>query len=205
MQFNKLPLLVLLWLLLIPAGVACSSSDTAGNSPIDWRSFTIVPNEDDPDSVDSIEEMERIGGFKFRFPSYLPEGVDNQMELEAWEGGEVWEDGVLQRKGGPEESVLIRTRPPYTVGIRLTERAPPLSEAPWGIELYRMAGVEVDCDFMSNSDFLCIWRHDDMQFLLFVGWTSELATASQTPVADVMRQETLKVIRSLIEAPIQVE
>jgi len=200
-------LVALSTVLVLLAGACRPSADTAGEVELAGQRFTIVLDDEWPYSVVSIEEMERIGGFPFIFPSYLPEGMDGKMELSAWPGGEETVGGV-QYETYPKESVLIYRKRVDAPGITITQRKPPFLEAypdsTSAPESHTIAGTEVFCHVHNPWDhvvLLCYWLIEDRGFEALFSWT----VGSPTPyfIAEDMREEALKVIQSMIEAPIQ--
>ena len=188
---------------------ACTSSTSSAEVELAGQRFTIESSDQSPHSVHSIEEMEGIGGFPFIFPSYLPEGLDDEMVLTVWAGGEETVAGVPYT-GDPEESVAIGRKRPDAPGILIIERKLPFPEdylEPWyRRESYTIGRTDVLCDVEDAWDdvfFVCDWRIEDREFQAHFQWT----VGSPTPyfIAEDMRQEALKVIGSMIEAPIQIE
>lgn len=196
-------------LALLAGASACTSSTGGAEVELAGRRFTIESSDQSPHSLHSIEEMERIAGFPFIFPSYLPEGLDDRMKLSVWAGGEETVAGVPYT-GDPEESVLIYSKRLDAPGITITERKLAFPEdylEPWyGRESHTIGGTDVLCDVYTPWDYvdlLCHWVIEDRGFGASFTW----AVGSPTPyfIAEDMRQEALKVIRSMIEAPIQIE
>lgn len=203
-------------LALLAGAGACTSSTGGAEVELAGRRFTIESSDQSPHSLHSIEEMERIAGFPFIFPSYLPEGIDDRMVLSVWAGGEETVAGV-PFIGDPEESVLIYSKRPDAPGILITERRL-LSPRGYPEPLYRqeshtIGGIDVLCAVensigLANNPFpelvfLCDWEIEDREFEALFSWT----VGSPTPgdIAEGMRQEALKVIQSMIEAPIQAD
>jgi len=202
-------LLAALSTVLVLLAGACTSSTSSAEVELAGRRFTIVSSDQSPHSVHSIKEMEGIGGFPFIFPSYLPEGLDDEMVLSVWAGGEETVAGVPYT-GDPEESVAIGPKRPDAPGITITERKllspEDYIEPSYGRESHTIGGTDVLCDVMNpwdNVTLLCHWLVGDREFEAHFGW----AVGSPTPgyIAEDMRQEALKVIRSMIEAPLQIE
>jgi len=191
--------------------IACAHTPSSDSSAIELngRRFTVVLDDQSPLTVDSMEEMERVGGFPFVFPSYLPDGMDDKMSLSAWGGGEATVKGI-HVKGDPYESVLIYHKHLDTPSITITEemRASPESDsARWiGRESHVIGGIDVRCDLMNPGDeviLVCDWESDKREFEAMFRRTGGSPTPYSIP--EDMRQEALKVIQSMIEAPAQWE
>jgi len=209
------PLLALAAVLVLVAA-ACTSSTSGAKVELAGQRFTIVSDESWFEPVASVEEMERVAGFPFIFPSYLPEGLGDKMKLSAWAGGEATVGGV-PIKDDPNESVLIYSKRPDAPSIAITERKPLSPEAypepSYGLEAHTIGGTDVSC-YVQNSPgevntpfaelvFLCEWVIEDRGFQVGFSWTGESSTPGY--IAEDMRQEALKVIQSMIEAPVQIE
>ncbi len=151
--------------------------------------------------VTSVEDMERVGSFRFVFPSYLPPGMGEvQLDASADTGG---------LSGGPLrwEQVAI-TPPPRNdspiISIReedlTTCSSPPCFD---GREIYLNASNEtidntkIHCDtdsFLSQLE--CYWKTEDKWFDVTFTWGGN----EPTPTADA-REQAMKVVESMISAP----
>ena len=196
-------------LMLALTGTACrsSSSGTEGNSP-DWGSFVEVPDSEYPTPTASIEEMERVGGFPFIFPSYLPEGMERKMVLGAWAQTVSVFDGV-RKIGGPGEEVAIyptRLDLPY---ISIEERMAPFPESfprsSTDVEHISIGNIEVACETHSPSGedrfpvMQCDWLTGEIGVSILFSWDLERAIPGL--ITEEMRQEAMKVVESMIAAP----
>jgi len=196
-------------LMLAATVMACrsSSSGTEGNSP-DWGSFVEVSDSEYPTPTASIEEMERVGGFPFIFPSYLPEGMERKIVLAAWAQTVSTFDGV-RKIGGPGEEVAIyptRLDLPY---ISIVERMAPFPESfprsSADVEHINIGNIEVACETHSpsNDDRLpvmqCDWLTGEIGVSILFSWDLERAIPGL--ITQEMRQEAMKVVESMILAP----
>jgi len=207
--FGRRVLMALASLMLAATVMACrsSSSGTEGNSP-DWGSFVAVPDSEYPTPTASIEEMERVGGFPFIFPSYLPEGLERKIVLAAWAQTVSTFDGV-RKIGGPGEEVAIyptRLDLPY---ISIVERMAPFPESfprsSADVEHINIGNIEVACETHSpsNDDRLpvmqCDWLTGEIGVSILFSWDLERAIPGL--ITQEMRQEAMKVVESMILAP----
>jgi hypothetical protein len=197
-------------LLFLLAG-ACTSSADNGQIEPDWQRFTVVLDDGYPYSVDSIEEMERVGGFPFIFPSYLPQGMDDKIMVGASASPRFGINGVEYTLGPVERFTVCRgsLNAPY---VTIEERQPPFPEdfpeSAIGNDEITIGEASVVCDVRTPLDALnpvlqCDWLAQDRGFHAAFQWT----VGSPIPgyITEEMREEGLKVIRSIIEAPVQLE
>jgi len=196
-------------LMLAATVMACrsSSSGTEGNSP-DWGSFVAVPDSEYPTPTASIEEMERVGGFPFVFPSYLPEGMESKMVLGAWAQTVGVLDGI-RKIGGPGEEVTICPTRSDLPCIIIKERMAPFPESSpqssTHVEHISIGNSEVACDTYSPSGedrlpvMQCDWLTGEIGVSILFGWDLERAIPGL--ITEEMRQEAMKVIESMIVAP----
>jgi hypothetical protein len=214
-RFGVGPLLVVVSLMLVTTVTACLPSAGNEDNPSGWRGFLVVPGSNPPVPwptpvpIGSIAEMERVAGFTFVFPSYLPEGMGNTIMLDASEGASVTENGVVT-KVGPEEEVGIPRKDQAAPSITIEEQAKPFPadfpDSSESVEYVTVAETEVGCKASPapNGDELnpvlkCDWLVGDRGFRVFFQWTVKQAIPGY--VTEDMRQEALKVVESMIVAP----
>jgi hypothetical protein len=184
----------------------CTSSANNGDSRLDWGSFVVISDEGSQYSVGSIEDMERVAGFPFVFPSYLPEGMDNKLELAAWVESTRSINGVVD-KAGPGEQVIVYREDSNAPYITIQEQAPPLPHVypdPDLGEETRVGESVIACRAFYAKDefnpmFECQWPVGEKGFRVFFQWTVESPIPGH--ITGEMREEALKVVRSMIEDP----
>jgi hypothetical protein len=201
--------LALTSLLLVTMAAACTSWTGGSENASGWRDFVIVPNSPDANPVGTIDQMERIGGFAFVFPSYLPDGMDNKIMLDAWAQTTGTIDGVVE-KGGPGEEVDICRAYADAPCITIGEIAQPFPNnfpiSGEELEHITIAATDIAClaTAADNGDnlkpaFSCDWVAGDRAFRIVFDWKVDHAIAGH--ITEEMRQEAMKVIESMIVAP----
>jgi hypothetical protein len=208
-RFGVGALLLVVSLMLAVVVAACKQS--AGNEETlsGWRNFVVVPDAQDSDAVDSIEEMERVAGFAFVFPSYLPEATNYNITLYAWEEASTTVNGVVT-KTGPAEVVAIPRGRSDSPDIGIAEMAKPFGVGfpDWTNETehVNIAETDVGCSASPspsndplNPMLTCDWLVGERGFGVVFRWTVEQAIPGY--VTEDMRQEVLKVAESMIVAP----
>ncbi len=198
--------LMLTWLVLVAAVPACSSSQSppssssqpasaspANGSSVDWLAFQVDMEREPvggPTAVpaQSIQDMERIGGFSFVFPSYLPKGVGGSIRL-----------GVLTQSssGGPEESIQLQSNQKETPTISISESVCSSSCYVVRLPTQQIGDTSISCELppIGWSELMCLWTAHDKLFTAMFDWQT-----NATPTPD-MRGEAMKVVQSMILAP----
>ncbi len=187
LTFVSLPLIAIL--------CACSSSPQNPANTVGWRDFVAYNGSSAPGPtpalLGSVEEMERIGGFPFVFPSYLPEGVSKHIRL-----------GALAQSTSdptPEETVQLDSERKETPSIFIAESPcnPPCDFA--GLTTHEIGDTDVSCDVSSMEmwwSLECRWTIDDKIFTVIFDWRAVDATPT-----DDLKREAMKVVESMILAP----
>jgi len=189
-------------LMLIVVVAACTHSSGSDEDGVEWSGFFVSVEQSALEPIITIEEMERIGGFTFVFPSYLPDSTGGRMTLQAWAGTTTTTNGVLE-EWGPGERVMIyptRSDAPY---ITITEQMKPFSsifpDSSGGVEDAVVANTNVGCKARTVGEFgqvlECEWVVGEQRFGVFIQWTNSGRITKE------MRQEAMKVIKSMIVAP----
>jgi hypothetical protein len=207
------PRLFLVVFCFLATGVACSPQPLVGNGGIPkWHEFTVVKDEDPffaSSSYKSVEEMEKVGGFAFIFPSYLPEHMSPKMNVYAARPS-ITLNGETTTYGPFEEIAIFRGvyDAPY---ITLSQQLPPLPDH--GIATKDaaftsdIAGQSVWCvaedpanEGGVNPILECEYLMQDRAFHFLFQWRVDKPVEGL--VTDDQREEALKVITSMIEAPL---
>jgi precorrin-3B methylase len=150
--------------------------------------------------------MQSAGGFKFIFPSYLPGGMSTSMAVDAVPASGSGDNAI----GGAEE-VMIFSGTSDSPTIAIHEQQPPLLQAYADIALDENA-VETDvaeervfcvaedvANDVTNPSLKCVYITNDQAFAFLFQWKVDTPIAAL--ISDAQRQEALKVITSMIEAP----
>jgi len=208
-RFGVSTLVAVMSLTLVMVTAACSSSTDSTENASGWRNFVAYSGVNPSQRVtavpiNSVDDMERIGGFPFVFPSYLPEGMSNKMTLGALvqareaAGAEPLQReriGILPESGDSPliaiEEELANCNPPSCLDFRQVN-----SET----NGQTIGDTKVTCETPTLFDDLprleCDWRVGDKWFKASFQWTVDGATPTEE-----MRQEAMKVIKSMIVAP----
>ena len=209
-------LLFVACLMLVMIVAACRSSADSANEGLKWRDFDVVPFMSERHPIKSIEEMERTGGFAFVFPSYVPEGMDKKMSLNAWVyGGEVANgeskiqgESMMIHRGRAESPIITIAEEIHSVpsGALVIERDFSSSDR---VQDITIGDTNVFCELLPLSLDLgtderhprleCNWRAEDWRFSVSFDWS--VTTPMPDDITEEMRQEAMKVVESIIVAP----
>ncbi len=201
-------LIVLLSLTLASIISGCTSSAGSPGTPSGWRNFVVVVDKAYPTPITSIDEMERIGGFPFVFPSYLPEGMDNKLVLDAWVKTTYSSTTGGRYEGGPGEKVRICESDPGAGCMFFVERMKPLPEnfpqSSGDVTHTNIGNTDVACSVGPLSEdrnpvMQCDWLVGEKGFSTYFEWTLDHAISGY--ITEDMRQEGMKVVESMIVAP----
>jgi hypothetical protein len=190
-------LAVLFGLVLSPLLQGCTRSSPGNGSNPDWLAFTVdterMPVPGPAVTVaGSIQEMERIGGFSFVFPSYLPGGLGKDIRLGALAPST--SDSI------PEETVQLESEREETPSIFISESLCDPACVVLGLITHKIGDTDVACSVSSMGNWLqeleCHWTTEDKIITVVFGWQQ----IDATPTHD-MRQEGMKVVESMILSP----
>jgi hypothetical protein len=170
-----------------------SASSPSDGSSVDWLAFQVDMKREPvggPTAVPapSIQDMERMGGFSFEFPSYLPAGVPGDIRLDAL---------AQSSTGGPEESIQLRSNRKETPSIYISESICSTSCILVALPTQQIGNTDVSCELepAGGAELFCQWTANDRLFTASFDWQTDA-----TPTPDV-RSEVMKVVESMILSP----
>ncbi len=198
--------------LLILLGVSCGTGGGASSGgEFNWDSITPVAGPGYQPV--SFHEMGTLLGFQLILPSYLPDGMSNDVLMPAQEDllHDQMASGILGllpaqagapfisiEEGRPQPNIPSRGYDPDSDIIRIgqTEVHCKLDTLARGIPLGQTAG-EPTRDPGQYPLLVCTWETDELYFDVSFSW--ELPESGD--VTSDMREEAMKVIASMIEDP----
>ena len=194
-----LPLLIGMSLASALLQLGCGRGSASKCDEVNWGEFTPMQREGFRDS--SLQEMADSVDFRFVLPSCLPKGISRSFLLSTqWP-----QESVTQGVAG---LTLFPAEGSSAPGVQIVES---LSS---GMHLEPDSNTEVVLDTLvecvsippgigfdtstSGAMLSCRWYKDDIEFRVDCAWES---SPSPGQVSPEMREEAMKVIASMIEAP----